>query len=204
LNTKIDHWEKVYQTKDESALSWFQERPAPSLGLILEFNRNCAAGIIDIGAGSSRLADTLAHGGFSDITLLDVSNTALAMTMKRLGENSNNVRCIIDDVTSWAPQRKWQVWHDRAVFHFLTKKHEQDAYIDVLVRATKPGSIVIFGTFAPDGPEKCSGLPVQRYSGEGLKKRLGPGFDLLKTTSYIHSTPNDAEQKFTYVVFRRR
>ncbi len=204
MNTKIDHWENVYRKKQESALSWFQKHPTPSLGLILEFNRDYAAGIIDIGAGSSRLVDALAHGGFSDITLLDISNTALALSMKRLGEYSNNIRCIVDDITSWNPQHKWQIWHDRAVFHFLTEKHEQDAYIDVLVRATKPGSIVILGTFAPDGPKTCSGLPIKRYSGKDLKKRLGPGFDLLKATSYTHSTPTDVEQKFTFVVLRRR
>lgn len=204
MSTKIDHWENVYQQKDEGALSWFQERPTPSLGLILEFNWDCNAGIIDIGAGSSRLVDALAHGGFNDITLLDISNTALAMTMTRLGKSSNNIRCILEDITNWKPQQKWKVWHDRAVFHFLTNESDRIAYINALIRATKPGSIVVLGTFALDGPDKCSGLPVRRYSAKDLVKQLGGGFNLLKTISYTHWTPDHSEQKFTFAVFRRR
>ena len=204
MSTKIDHWEKVYQKKDEKDVSWFQERPTPSLGLILEFNWDYTAGIIDIGAGSSRLVDALTHGGFNDITLLDISNTALMKSMKRLGECSSDIKCIIDDVTSWNPQRKWKVWHDRAVFHFLTNEGDRNAYINVLIRATSPGSIVVLGTFSLDGPDKCSGLPVRRYSAKDLVKQFGGGFSFLKTISYSHWTPSHFEQKFTYVVFRRR
>ncbi len=204
MSIKKDHWENIYLEKDDNSVSWYQQRPTPSLELILEFNRDRAAAIIDVGAGSSRLADALALGRFSDITLLDISNAALANIRKRLCDYSDNIDYIISDITDWNPPRRWQIWHDRAVFHFLINQSEQDAYVNVLVEATSPGSIVVLGTFAPDGPEKCSGLPVQRYSAGDLKKRLGEGFDLLKTISHTHFTPAQAEQRFTFAVFQRR
>ncbi len=204
MSAKKDHWENIYLKKEDNSVSWYQQHPTPSLELILEFNRDRAAAIIDIGAGSSRLADALALGRFSDITLLDISGAALTNIRKRLSDYSDKIDYIISDVVHWNPSRRWQIWHDRAVLHFLINQSEQDAYIDVLVRATMPGSIVVLGTFALDGPEKCSGLPVQGYSAESLKTRLGGGFDLLKTISHTHLTPAQTEQKFTFAVFRRQ
>jgi hypothetical protein len=160
--------------------------------------------IIDIGAGASRLADNLIIAGYSDLTLLDISEVALARTMERLGSSLNKITWIAADVTQWKPSRKYEVWHDRAVFHFLTDSAAQDAYIAALKQGTIPGSTVILSTFALTGPEKCSGLPVQRYSADTLAARLGPDFVVYAKEAEQHHTPFDTTQDFIYAGFHRR
>jgi SAM-dependent methyltransferase len=196
------HWDSVYTTRAETAVSWYQPHSEMSLRLI----RAAAppeAGVIDIGGGASTLVDDLLEDGYADLTVLDVSSAALAKAKTRLGEKSARVNWIVADITRWMPPRTWQLWHDRAVFHFLVEKPQQDAYIGALTSATVLGGTVIMATFAPDGPEKCSGLPVQRYSPALLAERLGPAFALIDQARETHVTPGGVQQRFAYAVLRR-
>lgn len=201
--TRKDHWDSVYAERAEDRVSWFQTDPQPSLGLIESYATIPDTGIIDIGAGASRLADALLAAGHTDITLLDISNHALLLTSERLGAKTSTVTLIAADVTLWSPPRHWDVWHDRAVFHFLTEEADQNAYLAALHGATRVGATVIMGTFALDGPDNCSGLPVQRYSPQTLATRLGTDFALLESVAPVHLTPLLAEQKYSFSVFRR-
>jgi 2-polyprenyl-3-methyl-5-hydroxy-6-metoxy-1,4-benzoquinol methylase len=198
------HWNDTYGSKAENQVSWFQVKPERSLELIATAAPDHAAPIIDIGGGASRLADTLLALGYSDVTALDIAETGLARTKTRLGTQADKLSWIVADVTQWQPQRTWQVWHDRAVFHFLTEAEAQDAYIAALKRGTTAGSSVIIATFAPSGPERCSGLPVQRYSAATLAKRLGAEFTLYAESDENHATPFGTTQQFQYAAFRRR
>jgi hypothetical protein len=198
-----EHWDATYRAKGETGVSWFQERPGLSLQLIERIAPGRSSPIIDIGGGASRLVDGLIADGYRDLTVLDISKSALAATNARLGNAGARVAWLTADVTAWEPRRTWRVWHDRAVFHFFTSLTMQDAYLHALDGATEPGSSVIIATFALDGPEKCSGLPVQRYSAETLSRRLGPSFRLETETAERHRTPGGVEQSFTYAVFIR-
>lgn len=197
------HWENVYQTKGERDVSWFQESPAISLELI------CATGvagdspIIDVGGGASRLVDVLIDAAFKKIAVLDLSERALALSRARLGIRGENVSWICADIMSWQPETTYDVWHDRAVFHFLTKPEERAAYAACVVRAVDPGGHVIIGTFAPDGPERCSGLPVQRHDAASLGVVLGPKFKVIDSRRHDHHTPGGATQHFQFSRFRR-
>ncbi len=201
------HWDKAYTDKSETQVSWFQDVPARSLAMIATASPPQALGIkrsvIDVGGGASRLADALLEAGHADVTVLDISQAALDRARARLGMRAAQVSWFCADITRWAPDRSWDVWHDRAVFHFLTEAPAQDAYIAALTVATRPGAAVILSTFAPDGPERCSGLPVQRYSPAGLAQRLGAGFALTDQAAESHLTPWGSIQHFTYVAFRR-
>ena len=197
-----DHWEGVYSTKAETALSWYQRHSNQSLAYVAAAAGK-ASHIIDIGGGSSTLVDDLLERGYENVTVLDISGAALAKAKARLAGRASRVAWIVADITRWRPPRLYDVWHDRAVFHFLTKAEEQDAYIAALRAGTERGAVVIVATFALDGPEKCSGLPVERYSPEILAKRLGATFVLTGQTQETHSTPWGAEQRFSYAVFRR-
>jgi trans-aconitate methyltransferase len=198
-----NHWENVYATKGENQVSWFQETPAPSLELIELTRAIPGSGIIDIGGGVSRLADCLVSQGYEDVTVLDLSAAALAAARSRMGDKANRVTWLAADVTEWEPSRSYDVWHDRAAFHFLNLPMEQVAYVARLRRALRPGGHAIIGTFAPDGPERCSGLPVSRYDAEGLAATLGSGFELIDTRRHEHTTPWGAKQKFQFSTFRR-
>jgi SAM-dependent methyltransferase len=198
------HWQTVYTTKAATDVSWYQPVPHLSLELIALAAPDRTAGIIDVGGGTSALAGKLLSRGYDDVTVLDVSEAALARARERLDDEAHRVQWIVADVTQWAPNRRWNVWHDRAAFHFLTDTNGQDAYVSTLTRATAPGAAVIIATFALDGPEKCSGLPVQRYSPETLAARLGPDFALVSGTAESHVTPKGATQRFSYAVLRRR
>ncbi|WP_075995221.1 class I SAM-dependent methyltransferase [Salaquimonas pukyongi] len=197
-----EHWEKAYE-KGDSSVSWFQSTPEPSLGLILEHRAIAKRGVIDIGAGASALGDGLFEAGLSDITLLDISARALEIARRRLSEKGFVPKIVIHDITDWNPDRTWGVWHDRAVFHFLVREQDRTAYIERLDKATTKGSIVVIGTFALDGPERCSGLPVHRYSPETLQDALGAAYSLKKTCQHIHVTPAGREQRFQFSVFVR-
>jgi 2-polyprenyl-3-methyl-5-hydroxy-6-metoxy-1,4-benzoquinol methylase len=198
------HWDDVYGAKTDDELSWFQARPEVSLRLIRDMTASDRkAPIIDIGAGTSCLVDSLLAVGYRDLTALDISKTAIERHRGRLGAAGNGVDWIVADVTRWRPSRRWDVWHDRAVLHFLTNAADQDAYIAALSSALRPGGTAIIATFALDGPEKCSGLPVQRYSGATLAARLGPGFRLVSETPEEHVTPRGAVQAFMYACLRR-
>lgn len=196
------HWEGVYSTKSETAVSWYQPRSTRSLSYIMEVTDQ-AAPIIDVGGGASTLVDDLLAQGYSDVTVLDIAAVALAKSKARLGDRAKDISWIVADITQWKPQRAYKVWHDRAVFHFLTEAAQQDAYIAALKAGTHVGSTVIIATFALDGPEKCSGLPVQRYSPETLVIRFGPMFTLFDQALELHKTPWASEQHFSYVLLRR-
>ncbi len=200
METRV-HWNDVYRAKSETEVSWFQQSPERSLALIAA--AGTAASIIDIGGGASRLVDQLLKQGYGDLTVLDVSEAALERTKARLGAAADRVNWIVADITQWKPARKWHVWHDRAVFHFLTDAAAQDAYVAALEQATDPGAMVIIATFALDGPERCSGLAVQRYRAETLAARLGPALRLIAQHTEKHLTPWGSAQNFQYAVLQR-
>ncbi len=200
------HWENVYITKGEDEVSWFQQSPAPSLDLIVQAGATRESAIIDIGGGASRLVDNLVEQGFEDVTVLDLSAAALAAARSRLegplGAGAQRVRWIVADATTWEPARTYDIWHDRAAFHFLTDAGDRAAYIDRLRRGLRIGGHAIIATFALDGPEKCSGLPVSRYDSASLGQTLGPAFALIHTERHQHATPWEARQNFQFSVFR--
>jgi len=201
--TARQHWDDVYRQKAETAVSWYQPVPELSLRLIRDSCETSAAAIIDVGGGASTLVDGLIAAGHSDVTVLDVSRAALERAQARLGPAAQKAHWIVADMTTWTPERTWTVWHDRAVFHFLTERREQDAYIAALKKALPPGGTAIMATFALDGPERCSNLPVQRYSAASLAERLGDAFAPTATDKEIHVTPWGATQNFAYSVLRR-
>jgi len=196
------HWEDVYAGKAENEVSWFQENPAPSLESIARAGANNASSIIDVGGGASRLVDRLIAMGFLDITVLDLSGAALDAAKARLGQQAAKVRWIVADVTVWEPAQAYDVWHDRAAFHFLTEDKDRAAYVAGLKRALRTGGHAIIATFALDGPEKCSGLPVMRYDAASLGQALGPRFRLVDSRRHEHATPWKSQQSFQFSIFR--
>ncbi|MGE0502583.1 MAG: trans-aconitate 2-methyltransferase [Rhizobiaceae bacterium] len=197
-----DHWEGVYRTKAETEVSWFQAIPAPSMDLLSKAGIGRESAIIDVGGGASTLADHLIDAGYRDVTVLDISASALAASRRRLGPAASIVSWVVADVTGWRPDRRYDLWHDRAVFHFLVTPEARAAYVATLRAALRPGGHVVIGTFALDGPEKCSGLAVQRYDAEGLGRELGAGFKLVDSRDHDHATPWGSTQKFSFGVYR--
>jgi SAM-dependent methyltransferase len=197
------HWENVYQTKGERDVSWFQERPEISLELIGATGANADSAMIDVGGGASRLIDALLNAGFANVTVLDLSEKALATSKARLGGRSAKVKWIGADVTAWEPSQSYDVWHDRAAFHFLTDPKDRAAYAARVLRTIRAGGHVIIGTFAPDGPERCSGLPVVRHDAASVGAALGPSFELVESRDHVHRTPAGAIQRFQFNRFRR-
>ena len=197
------HWENVYKTKGEREVSWFQQHPAPSLELIALTGVSARAAIIDIGGGASRLVDALVERQTGQITILDLSKMALDAAKARLGNKAANVRWEVADVTKWDPAQAYELWHDRAAFHFLTSPADQSAYFDRLKKALASGGYVIIGTFALDGPERCSGLPIVRHDAASLSEILGTDFKLIDARRHDHATPWGALQRFQFSTFRR-
>jgi SAM-dependent methyltransferase len=196
------YWENVYATKSESSVSWFEEAPILSMALI-ERATDARGAVIDIGAGASRLSEALLDAGFADVACLDLSTEAMGIARKRLGERGGRVRWIVADAARWSPDRQYDVWHDRAAFHFLTKPADQARYASILHEALVPGGVAVIGTFAPDGPERCSGLPVTRHDSASLSAILGAGFTLLWDGRHAHRTPAGAIQNFQFSIFQR-
>jgi 2-polyprenyl-3-methyl-5-hydroxy-6-metoxy-1,4-benzoquinol methylase len=197
------HWENVYATKDENAVSWYQERPDISLELIRATGIDASASIIDIGGGASRLVDALINEGFKAITVLDLSEKALAKSKARLAAKGARVQWVVADVTTWEPMQKFDVWHDRAALHFLTDPSDRIAYAECIQKAVRPGGHVIIGTFALDGPERCSGLPVVRHDAASLGEILGHSFMFVETRRHDHVTPGCNIQRFQFSRFQR-
>jgi ubiquinone/menaquinone biosynthesis C-methylase UbiE len=199
------HWSQIYTSKRENEVSWFQENPAPSLELIAEAGVAPLSAVVDVGGGASRLVDALLEKGFRDITVLDISEAALAAAKARLGERGQSIRWVVADVTEWRPEAAaFDLWHDRAAFHFLTEAGDRTAYVARMTRAVKPGGHAIIATFALDGPERCSGLPVQRYDGRSVGEAIGDRFELIRTRPEVHVTPWGAKQSFQFSLFRFR
>ncbi|QOZ73100.1 class I SAM-dependent methyltransferase [Bradyrhizobium arachidis] len=204
MSDRTTHWQSVYATKGETEVSWFQASPTISLEMIRAAAPDHDAAIIDIGGGASRLVDALLRDGYRDLAVLDLSADALDATKKRIGAAASTVDWIVADATTWRPMKTYDVWHDRAAFHFLTDPHDRAAYVERLRTAVKPEGHVIIATFAPDGPEKCSGLPVQRHDSASLAAELGPEFALVETRRETHHTPWDSTQAFQFSRFKRR
>lgn len=201
---RLSHWQNVYREKAENQVSWFQETPGISLELIEAVHPKFDWAVIDIGAGASRLVDVLAREGYRDLTVLDVSENAIAMAKARMDEPAAMVKWIVADVTQWQPARRYDLWHDRAAFHFLTEAADRTAYVERLTSALFPGGHAIIGTFAMDGPERCSGLPVVRYDAALLSTTLGNAFALVETRHHDHRTPMGGVQHFQFSIFRRQ
>jgi SAM-dependent methyltransferase len=197
------HWEKIYREKAPDAVSWYRPHLETSLALIEKAAPECQASIIDVGGGESTLVDDLLAHGYQNITVLDVSQTAIDVTKKRLGPLSDHVQWIAADIANakLAPNA-YDVWHDRAVFHFLTAMEQRVAYVRQVVRAVKPGGHVLVGTFGPEGPTKCSGLGVVRYDAESLHAEFGARFRLLDSVKELHNTPFGTTQQFLYCLCR--
>lgn len=198
------HWDTVYTTKAANEVSWFQDNPALSLDLIDQSGMPKTAALVDIGGGASRLVDTLLAQNYSDVTVLDIAEPALAASKARLGDQAQRVHWIAADITHWQPPRSYAMWHDRAVFHFLTDAADRDAYRRALLAGTASGSQIVIASFAPDGPERCSGLPVMRYAPESLLTELGAEFALRDARREEHHTPGGSIQRFQYSCLLRR
>lgn len=190
------HWEAVYDGRATEELGWYEPRPS-TLDLVLRFSAPTDA-VIDVGAGDSRLVDELLHAGYEQITVLDLSETALRRAQARLGSASGNVSWIRGDVTSWTPPRRWDLWHDRAVFHFLVRDEDQQAYKAAALQSLSAGGRMIVATFAPDGPEQCAGLPTQRYDSEGLAAVFAPEF-LLVEHHHLPTSPTGVGDTRPYI-----
>jgi ubiquinone/menaquinone biosynthesis C-methylase UbiE len=203
METK-DHWEKVYATKAATEVSWFQPHAQLSLKLIHDAGVPASAAIIDVGGGASTLVDDLLAEGYEAVTVLDLSSSALAAAKTRLGGRASQVQWIeANALEAGLPAHAYDVWHDRAVFHFLTAEQDRRAYVQAVLRAVKPGGLVIVATFAQDGPTQCSGLPVMRYGAHELHAEFGEPFVLLGHERESHHTPAGNEQKFVYCFCRK-
>jgi 2-polyprenyl-3-methyl-5-hydroxy-6-metoxy-1,4-benzoquinol methylase len=197
------HWEKVYNTKEPNQVSWYRPHLETSLALINRAAGANSASIIDVGGGESTLVDDLLARGYENITILDISQTAIDVTKKRLNEAADGVQWITGDVTKVElPRDAYDVWHDRAVFHFLTRTEERVAYVRQVAHAVKPDGHVIVSTFGPEGPTKCSGLDVARYDSDSLHEQFGARFRLVDSAKELHQTPFGTTQQFLYCYCR--
>ncbi len=205
-----EHWDSVYGTRPTDEVSWFQREATTSLRLIASVCPPTAA-VVDIGAGASRLVDTLLDVGWSDVTVLDVSATALSLVHDRITQGvgdpprdrAGSVSFVVADVLTWQPERAYDAWHDRAVFHFLARPDQRELYVARAANALPAGAAIVLGTFAADGPTQCSGLPTARYDADGLAAVFEPGFRLEHAEREEHVTPSGVVQPFTWAVLRR-
>jgi 2-polyprenyl-3-methyl-5-hydroxy-6-metoxy-1,4-benzoquinol methylase len=197
------HWERVYQTKASDAVSWYQPHLETSLTLIERTGATASSAIIDVGAGESTLADDLLSLEFENITVLDISETAIDVCKKRMGAAANRVHWLVADVTrAKLEPGVYDIWHDRAVFHFLTALEQRVAYVSNVARSVKRGGHVVVSTFGPEGPTRCSGLEVMRYDAESLHGQFGKRFRLVESSKELHNTPFGTTQQFLYCYCR--
>ncbi len=199
-----DHWETIYSSKADAELSWHQQNSGVSYQLISEFGK-AGGSVIDIGGGSSSLGAQIVIEGFSPVTVLDISKTALVRAQRRLAPSiQSEIMWQVGYILANPHLPPCDVWHDRAVFHFLTEPKDQASYVAIATRTVKPHGIVIVGTFAPDGPERCSGLPMRRYDGVSLSETFGDQFTLKRIMNEHHITPSGVRQPFVYIILERR
>lgn len=197
------HWEKIYQTKQLNEVSWFQPTPETSLDFIRQFNVPTTAKIIDIGGGDSFLVDNLLDKGYQDITVLDISEAAIERAKQRLGERATKVKWIVADAAKFQPTEKYDFWHDRAAFHFLTDEQEISNYLDTAQKNIRPTGVLVIGTFSEQGPKKCSGIEIKQYSENSMTVRLKNFFEKIKCITIDHKTPFDTIQNFVFCSFRK-
>jgi SAM-dependent methyltransferase len=203
LDRQRDHWERIYSEKREDEVSWFQAQPSTSLGLIARTGAGPSARIVDVGGGASRLVDALLDAGYQELVVVDIAAAALDRARKRLAASASRVTWVTSDVAGWDPGAPFDVWHDRAVFHFMVTPEERRAYRATLLRALRPGGHAIIGTFASDGPERCSALPVRRYEPEALADELGAELRFVESVREQHVTPAGKVQSFQFSRFVR-
>ena len=201
VSSRNDHWDTVYSEKGHQSVSWFQESPDLSLAMI----RRAAsppASVLDVGGGASLLADRLLEACY-DVGVLDISDRPLRIVQDRLGHRQAEVEWIVADVRTFRSAKTWDVWHDRAVFHFLVTPQDRLAYLEAVRAGTRQGSTIVIATFGPNGPDRCSGLPISRYTPDQLAEELGPFYSLEEVEWEDHQTPSGATQQFVYCRFRR-
>jgi SAM-dependent methyltransferase len=197
------YWDEIYATRGEQGVSWFEPDPATSLGFVRRAIQGGARSAVDVGGGASRLADVLLDESLDRVAVLDVSAEAEGIARSRLGPRAGRVQWIVGDATKLEDIGSFDLWHDRAVFHFLVDEDDRRGYKELLAHTVPAGGFVIMATFAPDGPERCSGLDVRRYDSQQLSVQLGAGFELLDELARTHVTPRGDEQRFTHALFRR-
>ena len=200
-NTMKKHWETVYETKTQDQVSWTQEKPKTALDLIHSFVLSKSAKIIDIGGGDSNLVDFLLDEGFENITVLDISEKAIEKAKLRLGANANKVNWLVSDITQFVPTTHYDVWHDRAAFHFLTSQEQINSYLAIVKKFVS--NYIIIGTFSENGPKKCSGLEIKQYSEETMTKLFQNEFEVVRCFNEDHRTPFDTTQNFIFCSFKR-
>lgn len=197
------HWEEIYQTKQQSEVSWYQPTPLISLSYFEQFKIPKEAKIIDVGGGDSFLVDNLLDKGYKDITVLDISSASLERAKIRLGENCAKIKWIVADAANFNPTETYDFWHDRAAFHFLTQEEEIKRYINTVQKNIKPSGILVIGTFSELGPEKCSGIKIKQYSEASMTDRLKEFFEKIECKTVEHLTPSDTIQQFVFCSFRK-
>ena len=205
ITTTKQHWEKIYQTKDTVCeVSWYQDTPKTSIDLILSTGVDINANVIDIGGGDSRLADNLFELGFKNIFVLDISAESLQKAKTRLGEKGKSVIYIEADILEFDTESRFDIWHDRAAFHFLTKEEDIVRYVGIAGKFIKPNGYLIISTFSMNGPQKCSGLEITQYSEDSIKKTFQKDFSHIRSFEEIHTTPFNTKQNFLYNLFKRK
>ncbi|HEY0668716.1 MAG TPA: class I SAM-dependent methyltransferase [Sphingobacteriaceae bacterium] len=197
------HWDHIYQTRDLKDVSWFEPTPETSLRFFKQFNVPLTAKVIDIGGGDSLLVDHLLNLGYQDISVLDISSEAINKAKKRLGSRANKVKWIIADAATFKPDEKYDFWHDRAAFHFLTNEQEISGYLETAQQNINPKGVLVIGTFSEQGPEKCSGIEIKQYSETSMAERLKIFFKKIKCITVDHQTPFDTLQNFVFCSFRK-
>ena len=197
--SKKEHWDNIYSTKSLQEVSWHQPIPKISLDFILSLDLAKDSPIIDVGGGDSFLVDSLLNEGYTDLTVLDISKVAIERAKIRLAKNANKINWIVSDIINFFPERKYSIWHDRAVFHFLRKEKEINSYLKSLNSGTATDGRLVLGTFAENGPTRCCALDVKRYSFNDLERKIGDKFHIEKTINSIHQTPFKTEQSFNFV-----
>lgn len=197
------HWEKVYESKTDMEVSWYQETPDTYLLLINSLNIDKEADIIDIGGGNSNLTGILFQEGYTNLCVLDISSKSLERTKVKLGKEADKVKWVVSNILSFQPKQQYVLWHDRATFHFLTNQSDIERYVNIVSQAIKKGGHLIIATFSTSGPKKCSGLNITQYSEEKLISVFKECFELVKVFEEVHHTPFDAKQNFINVLFRK-
>ncbi|WP_363315656.1 class I SAM-dependent methyltransferase [Chryseobacterium sp. sg2396] len=203
-NQAVEHWNSIYENKNENEVSWYQEYPQASIEFIKELKLPLTAHIIDIGGGESRLVDALLDMGYTNITVLDISEKALQKTQNRLGEKGKLVQWVVTDITEFNPTEKYDLWHDRAVFHFLTDEENIIKYTSIAERVISQDGFLIMGTFSDKGPTKCSGLEIKQYTDKSLKDAFKDSFKQFSFQYIDHSTPFNTVQNFLFCTFQRK
>lgn len=202
-NKRKEHWENVYDTKGDREVSWYQEAPTTSLDLIVSLNLNKDASIIDIGGGNSNLTGELLKKGYTNLSVLDISTKSLERTKAKLGQDAGKVDWVVSDILDFKSKQQYDLWHDRATFHFLTSGNDIAKYVDIVNHAVKKGGYMIIATFSTSGPTKCSGLDITQYTKEKLKVIFNKGFELIKAFEEVHHTPFNTNQNFIYTLFKK-